>query len=147
MNAVVRAQEVRSPWDIFDGVVDGLFRPVSRYSQRGGQALAPAIDVIEKDGEYLVRAELPGVKKEDLDVSIQDGVLTINAQSKYENEEKKDGRVIRQERHYGKYVRSMRLGEVIDDKNIKAEYKDGILELVLSKAEEVKPKKIDVEVH
>lgn len=149
MNAVIRAPEANSVWDVFgglDNVLDGFFRPARLHPELRRQARTPAIDVVEKDGEYVVKTELPGVKKQDLDVTIQDGVLTINAESKYEDEERKDGRVIRQERHSGKYVRSMRLGNAINDKKIQAHYKDGLLELVLPKAEEAKPKSIDVKI-
>jgi hypothetical protein len=72
-------------------------------------SLVPAIDLHEDDKSYTVRAEIPGVKKEDIDVTVHDGVLTINAESRYEHEEKEEGRVIRQERRYGKYVRTIRI--------------------------------------
>jgi HSP20 family protein len=74
-------------------------------------------------------------------------VLTINAESHYEHEDRQEGgRVIRQERRYGKYVRSIRLGKDVDEEKVKANYKDGVLELELPKVEEVKPKKISVNV-
>ena len=82
-----------------------------------------------------------------MNVNVQDGVLTINAETRYEDEEKKDGRVIRQERRYGKYSRAMRLGKDVDSSGVKAEYKDGVLELTLPKLEEVKPKKIAITVN
>ncbi len=84
------------------------------------------------------------MKKEDINVTLQDGVLTINAESKVESEEKKEGRVIRQERRFGRYVRSMRLGGAVDESKVQANYKDGVLELVLPKAEEIKPRQISV---
>lgn len=111
-----------------------------------GGAFAPAVDVSETENEYHVRADLPGVKKDDLDISIQDGMLTINAETREEKKEEKEGRVIRQERRYGKFVRSMRLGDAVNVGNIKASYKDGVLDLVLPKTEKVKPKKISVNV-
>jgi HSP20 family protein len=94
----------------------------------------------------VVTAELPGVKKEDIDVSVENGVLTITAETRSETEEKEGDRVIRQERRYGRYLRSLRLGKTVDEKRVKASYRDGILELILPKAEEVKPKKITVDV-
>ena len=106
----------------------------------------PAADISETDTEYLVKAELPGVKKEDIDVSVENGVLTITAESKSETEEKEGERIIRQERRYGRYLRSLRLGKAVDEKQVKASYKDGVLELILPKAEDVKPKKISVNV-
>lgn len=147
MNSIIRAPERKSVWGLFNDL-DTLFdewRPAQRFAEDGG-SWAPAVDVTETENEYHVVADLPGVKKEDLDVTIQDGVLTINAESKYEKEERKEGRLLRQERRYGKFVRSMRLGTDVDADKIKAEYKDGVLDLHLPKHEQVKPKKIDVSV-
>lgn len=151
MNEMTRTPENRSLWgvfDDFDNMFDDFWRPMrpGRVGGGAGGAFAPAMDVKETDNEYYVRADLPGVKKDDLDISIQDGVLTINAETKYENEEKDNGRVIRQERRYGKFVRSMRLGDAVDVDKVKAEYKDGVLNLTLPKAEQVRPKRIDVQV-
>ncbi len=139
-------------WGLFnnnlDDVFEGFFRPYAvKPGDVAGGSLVPAIDLHENDNSYTVRAEIPGVKKEDVDVTVHDGVLTINAETRYENEEKEDGRVIRQERRYGKYVRSIRLGKDVDENQVKANYKDGILELVLPKVEEVKPKKISIDVN
>lgn len=146
MNEVVKRPERRSVWGLFsdfDDVFDDFWRPVRREN---GGAFAPAVDVSETESEYHVRADLPGVKKEDLDISIQDGVLTINAETKEEKKEEKEGRVIRQERRFGKFVRSMRLGDSVDVDKIKADYKDGVLDLVLPKSAQAKPKKISVSV-
>lgn len=138
-------------WGLFnnnlDDVFEGFFRPYAANPGDVSGSLVPAIDLHEDDKSYTVRAEIPGVKKEDIDVTVHDGVLTINAESRYEHEEKEEGRVIRQERRYGKYVRTIRLGKDVDDSNVKANYKDGVLELELPKVEEVKPKKIAIEVN
>ncbi|HSH42920.1 MAG TPA: Hsp20/alpha crystallin family protein [Arenicellales bacterium] len=151
MNELTRQPQSRSLWgsfDEFDNLFDDFWRPLraGRSGPVANGAFAPALDVTESDNEYRVRADLPGVKKEDLDISMQDGVLTINAETRYEDEEKEKGRIIRQERRYGKFVRSMRFGDTVDVDNIKAEYKDGVLNLVLPKAEQVRPKRIDVQV-
>lgn len=147
MNNLIRA--TRSPvarrWnDDFDNMLEGFFRPMRWVQEEASQGLIPRLDVVERDQEFLVKAELPGIKKEDIDISLENGVLTITAESKSETEEKEGDRVIRQERRYGKYVRSLRLGKEVDEKQVKASYKDGILELTLPKAEEVKPKKINI---
>jgi HSP20 family protein len=150
MNDITRHPSRNVGWglfgDEFDNLFEGFFRPSRGVMETAGKGLVPAMDLVEHDNEYVVKAELPGVRKEDIDVTLQDGVLTINAETKAETEEKKGGRVIRQERRYGKYVRSMRLGAQVDESKVKANYKDGVLELVLPKAEEVKPKKINVDI-
>ncbi|MFQ5755949.1 MAG: Hsp20/alpha crystallin family protein [Acidiferrobacterales bacterium] len=130
----------------FDDIFEGFFRPMRVFEEPPQRGLVPPVDVSENDNEYMVRAELPGVKKEDINVTLEDGVLTISGETKSETEEKKGGRVIRQERRYGKYMRSLRLGTQVDEHKTKAKYKDGVLELVLPKAESVKPKRIAVDV-
>ncbi|TDJ67654.1 MAG: Hsp20/alpha crystallin family protein [Proteobacteria bacterium] len=132
--------------DDFGDFFEGFFRPARLIEPT--RNVVPAVDVSEDDNGYVVRAELPGVKKEDIDVTLEDGVLTISAEtkSKSESEEKDGERVIRQERRYGKYSRSLRLGTQVDEGKVKASYKDGILQLVLPKSEAVKPKRIAVDV-
>ena len=113
-----------------------------------GANLMPAVDVIDEVTRYVVKAELPGVDRKDISVAINDGVLTINAERKMEDETKDDeGRVVRRESRYGNYVRSLRLDGSIDVKNVKATCNNGILELVLPKLEEAKPQKIEIDVH
>ena len=129
----------------FDNIFEGFFRPLRAPEQAPRAALIPAVDVSENDERYVVRAELPGVKKDDISVTLEDDVLHISGETRSEHEEKEQGRVIRQERHYGKYVRSLRLASAVDEQKIKAKYKDGVLELVLPKSESVKPKQIAVE--
>ncbi len=149
MNQVLRTSDRRNGWDLFgdfDNIVNHVFRAPVVPGGESDRAIAPAIDVAESEHGYTVKAELPGVKKEDLDVSINDGVLTINAETRYEHEDKENGRVIRQERRFGKYVRSMRLGGEVDESRVAADYTDGVLTLTLPKSEEVKPKKIEVKV-
>ena len=147
MNDIIRSGERRS-WDPF-GDIDTLFntlmRPVYGAPERGN-ALVPAVDITETDHAYLVRAELPGVRKEDLQITINDGVLTINAETRQQSEEKANGRVIRQERRYGKFVRSMHLGNDVDEGKVSADYKDGVLALTLPKTEEVQPRRIEVNI-
>lgn len=148
MNEIVRRPEGQTIWNVFndfDGFFDDFVRP--RRVQGGGGALVPPMDVTETEHDYQVIAELPGVNKEDLEISIHDGVLTINAETRYEKKDKEEGRVIRQERRYGKYVRTMRLGRDIDASKVEAQYRDGVLHLTLPKVEQVKPKKIEVAVN
>ena len=141
-----RRPRVRAFGD-FDDLFGRFFESPWAIQDVDGKVFVPAVDVSENENEYRVKADIPGVKKEDLNVSVQDGILTISGESRYQDEEKKDGRVIRQERRFGKYSRSMRLGKDVDTSNLKAEYKDGVLELTLPKLEEVKPKKIAIDVN
>ena len=130
----------------FDDLFEGFFRPISLFEETVSEDLIPAMDVKESDNDIVITAELPGIEKDDIVITLENGVLTISAESKSEMEEKEGEKVVRQERRYGKYVRSMRLGTEIDESKIKADYKDGILALTLPKAEEVKPKKITVDI-
>ena len=152
MNRLMRRED-RTPlarlglWDNdFDRLFQGFMSPMRWVEEARGEDLFPAMDVKERDGEYVVVADIPGAKKEDIDVTLENGILTISAETKSETEEKEGERLLRRERRYGKYVRSLRLGTQIDEKNVKANYKDGVLELILPKAEEVKPKKISVDI-
>jgi HSP20 family protein len=149
MNHLIRNPRsvIANRWnDDINSLFENFLQPMRWAEEEASQGLVPRLDVVERDNEFVVKAEMPGMKKDDIEVSLENGVLTITAETKSETEEKEGDRVIRQERRYGKYLRSLRLGKEIDEKKVKASYKDGILELVLPKAEEVKPKKIAVNV-
>src|ERR1700690_1763966 len=105
----------------------------------------PALDVHEDKDNFAVRTELPGLKREDIEVSFQDGTLVISGERKAE-ENAEGTEVHRQERVYGKFQRILTLPTPIAADKIKAQYKDGVLTVTLPKAEEAKPKKIDVNV-
>jgi len=150
MNRLVKPETARSPatrWGLWDNdverMLESFLRPGRWIEEAAGELTFP-LDVSERNDEFLISAELPGVKKDDISVTLENGVLTISAEMKSEQDEKEGERVVRQERRYGKYVRSLRLGTQIDEKKISAHYKDGVLQLTLPKAEEVKPKKITV---
>ena len=133
--------------DGFDNLFEGFFRPMRVNTPfSSGNQLTPAIDVTENGQSYTVKAELPGIKKEDIHVTLQDGVLTISGETREDTEQKEGDRVIRRERRYGKYSRSMTLNKQVDENNVKAAYADGILSLTLPKKEESKPQKINVQV-
>ena len=107
--------------------------------------ISPRINVEENDNEWLISAELPGVAKEDVKVNYQDNVLTISGEKKFENEDKNKN-YHRVERSYGKFSRSFTINSTILADKIDANYKDGILTISMPKAEEAKPKLIDVKV-
>ena len=148
MNNLIYPEEryLRSgQFDNFGDVLNGFFRsPLTHRSVR--KARIPAVDVAETDTAYQVKAELPGIRKEDLDVTVDDGVLTIKAEHNDNQEQTENGQLIRQERSYGKFARSLRLGANVDEETITAEYRDGVLHITLPKAKEVQPRKVEVSV-
>ena len=108
---------------------------------------SPAIDVYQDKDKVYVRAELPGMKREEIDVSLHDGVLTISGEVKREHEEKdRKSDTYREERYYGRFHRSVTLPADVDPNKVSAVYRDGILEIELPKAETAKPKQIEVKV-
>ena len=105
----------------------------------------PIADITEDDREYVIKAELPELKKEDVKVTVENGVLTISGERKFEKEEKKK-KYHRVERGYGSFVRTFALPEDADANKVKAQFKQGILEVHLLKNEKAKPKQIEVNV-
>lgn len=130
----------------FDDFFEGFFRPMRWPSVDAEAGFLPATDITEREKDYLVKADLPGIDKKDINVTVDDGVLTISAETKSEGETKEGGKLIRQERRYGKYIRSMQLGQQVDETKVLAHYKDGVLELILPKKEPMVTKKTSVEV-
>jgi HSP20 family protein len=104
---------------------------------------SPALEFREDKDNFLIRAELPGLKREDIDVSLQNDALVISGERKIEEVEE-GVEVHRQERYYGKFQRVLTLPEPVAADKVKAEYKDGVLTVKLPKTEAAKPKKIDV---
>ena len=119
--------------DLFDDLMKGFFvRPI------GNPAANPLperlkVEVAEQNGTYRVTAEIPGVKKDDIHVTIDGDQVTIAAEVKQEKEAKEGERVVHSERYYGKVARSFRLGQEIDQAGAQAKYDNGLLELVLPK--------------
>ena len=106
---------------------------------------APLVDIIEDDKEWLVKADLPEVKKEDVKVTVENGVLTVTGERKFEKEEK-DKKYHRIERSYGTFFRSFTLPDAADGSKVSAEFKDGVIKVRLPKSEKAKPKTIEVKV-
>lgn len=106
---------------------------------------APSVDISEDDKEWLVKADLPEVKKEDLKVTVEDGMLTITGERKLEKEEK-DKKYYRIERSYGNFFRSFALPVGAEGSKVNAEFKDGVLRVHLPKNDKAKPKAVEVKV-
>lgn len=131
-------------YDPLDDLFRGFFvRPV----EFGSPAEAPAIkvDVKEQDKAFVVHAEMPGIKKEDIHVNIDGPVVSITAERKQEKEVKEGERVLRTERYFGKVSRSFQLGQDIDDAQASAKFTDGVLELTLPKKIANKAKRLNIE--
>ena len=133
--------------DAFDDLLRGFFvRPVS-FEGNQGQA-SPAqfrVDVSENEQAYVIRAEIPGVKKDDINISIDGDQVAISAEVKNEKEVKNGERVLRSERYYGKVQRAFQLGQTIDQEACAAKYSDGILELTLPKKAATSAKRISIQ--
>ncbi len=136
-------REIEDMFDRYDRAV-GLPRIGTQEVMTSGD-WSPRVDIVENDNEFLIKAEIPEVKKEDVKVSVDNGVLTLKGERKQEKEEK-GKKFHRVERYYGSFTRSFTLPENVDESKIKATFKDGMLNLQVPKTEKAKPKAIDVKV-
>jgi HSP20 family protein len=138
-------RDVLNVHDEMDRAFDHLLRswlPDTSYAQFGW---APSIDVVETDDEFIVKAEMPGVQKEDIDLSVVDGQLIISGEKRQE-EEKEGKDYYRAERCYGSFRRVFGLPSRVDVEKVRASHKDGVLTVNIPKAGEAKTTKIDIEV-
>ena len=119
--------------------------PLYRGDQPGVGTWSPAVDIFETGDEIIVKAEVPGLAKDQVRVEVENGVLTLHGERKFEREVK-DENYLRIERSYGAFHRAFGLATVIQQDQIKAVFKDGVLEVTMPKAEEAKPKQVKVEV-
>lgn len=123
-------------------------RPLARMEPNEMFTVAdwtPSADISETDTAYMIKAEIPGVNKEDVKVTIENGMLTIQGERRMEKEEK-DKKFHRVERSYGSFMRSFRVPDDADESAVKAEFKDGVLNVTLTKSAKAKPKAINVSV-
>jgi HSP20 family protein len=138
--------------------IHDLHREIDRFFEdapwgllrRGGEPAsdrmwAPTVDIVEKPDAFLVTAELPGMKMDDIDIELTADALTIKGSRKFEHEEEKDN-CVRIERQYGSFQRTFSVGVPIQSDKVEANYRDGLLTITLPKAEELKPKKVQVKV-
>lgn len=133
-----------SDTDIFKSFDDFFSRRFSDFE--GGAAFSPMVNIDETKDAYHVEAELPGVKKEDIDVSIKDDYLVIKGEKKSFNEEKKD-QYHRVERSHGSFYRTIALPGDIDQENISAELKDGLLSIEIKKSDKVEKNEKKISIH
>jgi HSP20 family protein len=121
-----------------------LERPFSDGSSDVFNSWAPALDLYEDKESLVLRAELPGMKKEDIDISLHDNTVTISGERRKEKKYE-TGESSREERAFGRFTRSLALPKKVEAGNVKASYKDGILMVTLPKAEEAKPRQITIQ--
>ncbi|MEE9307656.1 MAG: Hsp20/alpha crystallin family protein [Spirochaetia bacterium] len=128
------------PNDLFDwnGLLDNFFTDTPVWNAR-----TPAVDVREQENEYLMEAELPGLAEKDIELNVEDNILTLSSKKQESKEEKKNGYLIRERCNY-EFARTFVLPKDVDREKIKAEFKNGLLVVNIPKKPETKPQKIDV---
>jgi HSP20 family protein len=134
-------------WDPF-GEFDTLGRPGGVFGRKWGTPLPtsvwnPAVDIFENDNEIVIKAELPGLNAKDIEVKFENNVLVLKGERRFEKETKEEN-YHRIEREYGAFSRAFTVPFAVKSENVTAEYKDGVLKVVLPKKEEIKPKPIKV---
>ncbi|MGD2171637.1 MAG: Hsp20/alpha crystallin family protein [Gammaproteobacteria bacterium] len=145
--------QVWNPFQEFENLLE-------RYNRGGGSRLArspesemtfadwaPSVDIEETEDKYVIKADLPGVDKKDIDVKMENGVLSIRGQKTVEKESGKDTRHHRRERFQGTFARSFTLPDAVNADAVDASYRDGVLSLHIPKKEEAKPRAIDIKVN
>ena len=137
-------------WDPFQQLVAmnnrlnrTLNDPYTPRTEDSFGAWAPPVDIFERQDDIVIRAEIPGVQMEDMDVGIEKSVLTLHGERKQEIEVK-EGNAYRMERVYGTFTRSFTLPTTVDGAKVTATYKDGVLEVTVPKVEAAKPTKVEI---
>jgi HSP20 family protein len=123
---------------------ESVGRMTGRNEEVFGGHWIPAVDIFEEDSEFVVKAELPGMEIKDIDLQIQENILTLRGEKRLEKEVEKE-QYHRIERAYGTFQRSFTLPNIVDREKVKARFKEGVLEIRLPKQEQAKPKQIPVE--
>jgi HSP20 family protein len=123
----------------------GSFYAPTPGNSRAYRRWIPAMDLVESDGEFVLRADLPGLSEEDVNIEVDDNVLTVSGERKSEHEDRKDG-FHRVERSYGSFRRSLTLPEGVEPDAVKATFDRGVLEVRVPKPEQRKPRKVSITV-
>ena len=149
MNVVTRWDPSREMEELQNRLSNFFGRTPARLGDAKEESItvaewAPLVDITEDEKEYIIKTELPEVKKEDVKVAVENGLLTIVGERKFEKEENK--KYHRVERAYGRFVRSFIVPDPVDADKVSAEFKDGVLKVHLPKSEKTKPKQIEVKV-
>lgn len=144
--------QVWNPFQEFENMLE-------RYSKSGASNLgkqmntelgfadwAPSVDIEEEEDKYLIKADLPGVDKQDIEVKLENGVLSIRGEKRVQTESGKGTKRHRTERFHGSFARSFSLPDAVKADQVEASYRDGVLSLSIPKQDEVKPKSIDIKV-
>ena len=137
MRGLIRYARPNALFD-WDGMLDNFFTDTPVWNTR-----APAVDVREKDDEYLMEVELPGLTDKDIELNVEDNILTLSSKKEESKEEKKNGYLIRERRDH-EFARTFVLPAEVDREKIKAEFKNGLLVVNIPKKPEAKPRRIDV---
>ena len=145
---VIKWEPFRDVDDAFDRFVAETLRRWPRQTTEGQAALdwAPAADVSETEAEYLIKADLPEVRKEDVSITVQDGVLTLSGERRQEVRAENE-KVHRVERAYGSFARRFALPENADEQSIRAESRDGVILIHIPKQKVVHPQPRQIEIH
>jgi len=142
----IRSSEVPARiWPETSPLFEGFFNdlPFFQATAGTGEKWLPAVDILEKDGNLMLRAEVPGMSEKDIDLKLEGNVLTLKGEKKFENEEERNN-YHRMESFYGSFTRSFTLPETVDRDRIKADYKNGILTVTIPQKPEVRPREIPV---
>jgi HSP20 family protein len=132
------------PFNDLDDLFKGFFVRPMRFDLEAPSQMSVKVDVTKADGAYTVKAELPGVKKEDIHVAIDGNQVTISGEVKKEKEEKKGEEVVRSERYYGKVSRTFTLAQEVDEAKAEAKYADGVLSLTLPTKAKASARKLTI---
>jgi len=132
------------PFENFTREFDVLNRFFNGGQSNGGRLAPYGVDIREDGDSLVVEAELPGFKKEEVDITLENQTLTISAERKEETRDQKQGEYLLNERRYSRFLRSFTLPPTVDEKSVQAKLEDGVLTVSLNKREETKPRKISV---